>query len=1222
MSRAGAFLTKPGDFSWETMSPAEKAATLSKVAVGYRPASGVHHCGNCVMFHAGTQACDLVKGRIEASDVCDRWEAGPVDKSFNPAEMRDPSGKWVKFYHGTTKRFKPGDLILPASQVPEASRERSHGESSADHVYMTRDPGLAAQYAGMRDDPDPESPHDDRYSVYQVEPTGEFEDDPQHTNNGDGYSREPNYRSTSPVRVVRRMPYSHAQIRDAGTPESWESDDPRIGQEISHPFYRISAEKARRIVGLNGQETWEDGDNGPPYPASGSGASLPPGGVPGSTAGGEPPRWDGGQQEPRAEATHDDADDAEWPTEGRVAASSRGGAGFPATYMDGYWPQGGHGTQQAGTSSPGGERGVPPSTVRGKKKVQLSEVVKVGPEGYIHGYICVRPPCGPRYTEARFDSSKGAVEHEGARVGKMRKNDDGTYSMVHHRGDGTKSKLDAKYATRADAARSVALYHNLDVLHDRAADGGHFAVAEKALRARDALAAGDHDAAQAFLVSAELEANKAGNRALASHLLETRRALVTAPKPVNAPAEASAEDWGKHFAGEAPAPVPVPEVPAGMHDPDAPDGITPVPTPSFDDAGKPVTGITTNPSLLERAGARLAREYRQNGEVTDRTSGFGMKLLSRWDLSTYPERLSAEDSGAQWYKQVRSVVRGAGPHDRPLSRGMTMDRVPRQGESMRVPLSNWTEDLDTASNYGNITLHLPQDEPAMDVHALGGDEPMSNFIAGGGSFNVERVDGGDVYLTRKPVTAKAPVAAAVAIAAPASSPVHELEPPAGPEIPRPAAMKSVVPVSDDPPDELLDAMDKLDRLKDEARQLNRAGRREEGYAKEQEAGNIEYGIDWSRENPTDDGNLIPDSVPGIAKKAGLSNTGIYKASLLHENRQYRKDLAEENNLTLEEADRRMARELKSIAENGHVASRVTNAGLEHILDDNAFKTQFETNRSKALKANDIRAEHESAWFGYPEDLEPSLRPFYGYITDGGPDRPVGVGTKDWFGFNTDQLSSCGTTQVIFKDGIKSRTSMNVGDSLNAKEGSMPSPMLDPDARSYAAYDEGKPDPHGGFGRTYKHGLANATGLRGMNRDYTGGDFRQHTFVEAQIHSPDGANRPATPADIDHVLFDSPPPASLRAKLDAKGIPWKVWNAHAIAKSGTPEEKARALEVTNQDIEHADDQLKFMNKNLAEAEARDRRDEYTINSWKKDIASAGRLREKLLKSQAALQKASA
>ena len=53
---------------------AEEHLKVSKQTVSYRPAPAKHHCGNCVMFHHnGT--CDLVKGQISSSYVCDRWEA-------------------------------------------------------------------------------------------------------------------------------------------------------------------------------------------------------------------------------------------------------------------------------------------------------------------------------------------------------------------------------------------------------------------------------------------------------------------------------------------------------------------------------------------------------------------------------------------------------------------------------------------------------------------------------------------------------------------------------------------------------------------------------------------------------------------------------------------------------------------------------------------------------------------------------------------------------------------------------------------------------------------------------------------------------------------------------------------------------------------------------------------------------------------------------------------
>jgi hypothetical protein len=67
----------------------------------------------------------------------------------------------------------------------------------------------------MRDDPQPEHSRDDRYSVYQVKPTGDYEPDPQHSGEVENYDQEPNYRSAHPLQVVRRMPMTHQKIRDA-----------------------------------------------------------------------------------------------------------------------------------------------------------------------------------------------------------------------------------------------------------------------------------------------------------------------------------------------------------------------------------------------------------------------------------------------------------------------------------------------------------------------------------------------------------------------------------------------------------------------------------------------------------------------------------------------------------------------------------------------------------------------------------------------------------------------------------------------------------------------------------------------------------------------------------------------------------------------------------------------------------------------------------------------
>lgn len=55
------------------------SATLDKddPTVDYRlaePGSN-KRCGTCVMFRPAYDCCDLVKGYITATHVCDRWEA-------------------------------------------------------------------------------------------------------------------------------------------------------------------------------------------------------------------------------------------------------------------------------------------------------------------------------------------------------------------------------------------------------------------------------------------------------------------------------------------------------------------------------------------------------------------------------------------------------------------------------------------------------------------------------------------------------------------------------------------------------------------------------------------------------------------------------------------------------------------------------------------------------------------------------------------------------------------------------------------------------------------------------------------------------------------------------------------------------------------------------------------------------------------------------------------
>jgi hypothetical protein len=275
------------------------------------------------------------------------------------------------------------------------------------------------------------------------------------------------------------------------------------------------------------------------------------------------------------------------------------------------------------------------------------------------------------------------------------------------------------------------------------------------------------------------------------------------------------------------------------------------------------------------------------------------------------------------------------------------------------------------------------------------------------------------------------------------------------------------------------------------------------------------------------------------------------------------DAAASRGMPVEEFQRQAVSDLKQAGAKNHVAMRITNGNLSHILDDGVFKTQFEsvTRNGKTIDhgENEIRAEQEAAWFGYPENTDPKLRPVYAYLTDG-PDRPASVVPRT-VPMDTDILSAFGTTQVVFKDGVKEHSTVNAGDSIKNAGSAMPSPLLDPGPESTGVVDH----PFQPFGPASPE-------LSKLQRDYSGTNWRGNNWLEVQVHSPDGVHRPLTTDDIDHVLFPSEPDGELASKLDAKNIPWKVWTPATIAKNGTAEEKARVAQVTSQDIQYVKDEI--------------------------------------------------
>jgi rifampin ADP-ribosylating transferase len=96
------------------------------------------------------------------------------------------------FFHGTKAHLQVGDLLTAGF------RSNYRPEVVMNHVYFTAvqsGAGLAAELAAGDGAP----------RVYEVEPTGAFQDDPNVTDRKFPGNPTRSYRSTEPIRVVREV---------------------------------------------------------------------------------------------------------------------------------------------------------------------------------------------------------------------------------------------------------------------------------------------------------------------------------------------------------------------------------------------------------------------------------------------------------------------------------------------------------------------------------------------------------------------------------------------------------------------------------------------------------------------------------------------------------------------------------------------------------------------------------------------------------------------------------------------------------------------------------------------------------------------------------------------------------------------------------------------------------------------------------------------------------
>jgi rifampin ADP-ribosylating transferase len=125
------------------------------------------------------------------------------------------------FYHGTKADLAVGDLIRPGFGSNFIERELKH-------IYFTATLDAATWGAEL-------AKGAGRGRIYIVEPTGEFEDDPNLTDKKFPGNITASYRSTEPLRVT-------------GEVEDWIGHSPEQLQQMRDNLARLNADGAAEII--------------------------------------------------------------------------------------------------------------------------------------------------------------------------------------------------------------------------------------------------------------------------------------------------------------------------------------------------------------------------------------------------------------------------------------------------------------------------------------------------------------------------------------------------------------------------------------------------------------------------------------------------------------------------------------------------------------------------------------------------------------------------------------------------------------------------------------------------------------------------------------------------------------------------------------------------------------------------------------------------------------
>jgi len=164
---------------------------------------------------------------------------------------------------------------------------------------------------------------------------------------------------------------------------------------------------------------------------------------------------------------------------------------------------------------------------------------------------------------------------------------------------------------------------------------------------------------------------------------------------------------------------------------------------------------------------------------------------------------------------------------------------------------------------------------------------------------------------------------------------------------------------------------------------------------------------------------VGGSAPG--KGGGRQSQSYYQASA--ENVKKARDhgrarlekTAKRHKTTTDEVERKISETVSTAVEENPIAIQVSPYALEQILEDGQFRNQFETGTSGGYFDIDHRRERERAGLGIPDGADAAERPVYGWIR-----------TSENLGAAADY----GDISVVLKEGVKDRSTVTVGDSLD------------------------------------------------------------------------------------------------------------------------------------------------------------------------------------------------